>query len=782
MPKIILLLSIFFFLNTQAQIPMLSKQIGNTKKIVTNKNTIYFELENAFATISIYNATTIRVRVNTQPLVTDFSFAIDNLTPKGTAPIVSETKDQVTIKTDSLTCIVTKNPFRVSFYNNKKELLNADDATLGISWFGNNVHCYKQMHSTEKFLGLGEKTGGINRRGNYYYNWNSDVPGYATNADPLYSTIPFFIGIRENNVYGIFFDNTFKSHFNFGGGADNEIYSFGADAGEMNYYFFGGNTIPKIIEDYTALTGRTPMPPLWSLGFQQSRWGYESQEQMLELAKNFRQKKLPADVLVSDINYMDNYKIFTWSNKFPDVKEMMKTLNEQGFEMVTIIDPGIKIEEGYKQYDEGIKENHFAVYPGGKKYVGHVWPGRCHFPDFTKPATQKWWGNNFKEAYVENGIKGFWNDMNEPAAWGREFPNLIEFGEVNNKKTLYEVKNAYGSLMAKSTYEGTKNLMQGKRPFVLTRAAYAGIQKYSAQWTGDNVATDEHMLLGFRLLNSMGISGVPYVGMDIGGFMGNPSPELFMRWLSLAVYSPLFRNHTHIGYNYREPWLFGEFNTHIIREILEQRYQLLPHLYSSFYQAHITGLPINRMLPIYHPTDEKVYKPTYENQFYFGDNILVAPCTSQQQYTEVYLPGNKKWYRLNSNEVYEGGNAYTVKSPINNLPVFVQAGAIIPMQHTIQHTKEKGDGILLLHIYKGNEPTTYTYYEDDGETYNYEKGNFYKREILYDGLSNKLQLKPKEGSYTSKFNKLKIILHGFEQNKELEYNLQNSGMIIDLIN
>jgi len=323
--------------------------------------------------------------------------------------------------------------------------------------------------------------------------------------------------------------------------------------------------------------------------------------------------------------------------------------------------------------------------------------------------------------------------------------------------------------------------MNGQRPFILTRAAYAGVQKYSAQWTGDNVSSDEHMLLGFRLLNSMGVSGVPYVGMDIGGFIGNPSPELFIRWLSLAVYSPLFRNHTHIGYNYREPWLFGEFNTSKIRKILEQRYQLLPYLYSSFYQAHTTGMPINRMLPIEYTFDSKVYDGKFENQFLFGEQMLIAACTSTQQTTEVYLPGNMKWYKHSNDKVYNGGETYFVHSPLDELPVFIKEGAILPTQNTIQHTKEKGDGILYLHMYKGSQPSNFLYYEDDGETYDYEKGKFYKRNIVYDALSNKLLLERKEGTYTTKFTSVKIILHGFAKNTTSSYTLKDEAMLIDLI-
>lgn len=763
----------------------LSEQIGNVKKITSytkNKRVCYaYELNNAFAEVSFINSTTVRVRATKVKPSDDFSFAIENPETFDNFKVSEESKgNNMVLSTDALKVEILANPFRINIYNKAGKLICGDDETLGISWFGNQVSCYKKLHADEKFIGLGEKTGGINRRGNVYQHWNADVPGYALNADPLYSTIPFFIGVHDQLTYGIFFDNTHKSYFNFGGGADEEIFHFGADDGEMNYYFFGANTVEQIIKDYTALTGRTTMPPLWSLGFQQSRWGYDNPEQLLTIAKTFREKKLPADVIVSDINYMDNYKVFTWSNKFPDVKGMMGNMKQMGFDMVTIIDPGIKVEKGYKAYEDGVTGNHFAKYPGGKLYVGHVWPGRCHFPDFTKESTRKWWGNSFKESHVNNGIRGFWNDMNEPAAWGREFPNLIEFGEGKDKKTLFAVKNAYGLLMAKSTYEGTKNLMNGQRPFVLTRAAYSGIQKYSAQWTGDNVSSDEHMLLGFRLLNSMGVSGVPYVGMDIGGFIGNPSPELFIRWLSLAVYSPLFRNHTHIGYNQREPWLFGEFNTDKIRKILEQRYQLLPYLYSSFYQAHTTGMPINRMLPIAYTYDNKVYDGKFENQFLFGDNLLVAPCASTQQITEVYLPGSTKWYKQSNDKVYNGGEAYYVASPLEDIPVFVKEGAIIPMQNTVQNTKEKGDGILYLHVYKGGKPSSFVYYEDDGETYEYEKGSYYKRSILYDVSSNKLMLEKKEGSYASKFKKVKIILHGFAKSNQLEFNLNDAAMIIDL--
>lgn len=762
MKALLALLFLSTFISTHAQMNRLSEQAGNVTSVVAINGGYAFQLTNGYASLLCYNPSTIRVRVTKNKPSDDHSYAIDDLAPKGSFTNKEEDNASVKLTTGSVNVIINKTPFRISFYNTANQLLAADDKNLGISWWGNQVSCYKAMHKDEKFIGLGEKTGDLNRRGNYFRHWNSDVPGYATNADPIYSTTPFFIGIHDKVSYGIFFDNTHHSYFNFGGGADEDIFHFGADEGEMNYYFFAGPTIENIIGDYTQLTGRTPMPPLWSLGFQQSRWGYDSQQQLLDIARSFRDKRMPADVIVSDIPYMDNYKVFTWSNKFPNVKGMMNEMKTMGFDMVTIIDPGIKIEKGYKSYEDGLAKNHFAKYPDGRPYVGHVWPGRCHFPDFTKASTRKWWGESFKDAYVSNGVKGFWNDMNEPAAWGREFPNLIEFGEGKEKATLFTVKNAYGLLMSKATYEGTKALMNGQRPFVLTRASYSGVQKYSAQWTGDNVSSDEHMLLGFRLLNSLGVSGIPFVGMDIGGFMGNPSADLFVRWMSLGVYSPLFRNHTHIGYNSREPWLFGEYNTEKLRTILEQRYQILPYLYSNFYTAHTTGIPINRMLPIAYTYDTSVYLPSFQNQFLFGDQIMVCPVESNRQTVEVYFPGTTKWYRLNSDEVFEGGKKQFVSAPLTDVPVFVKEAGIVPMQGIVQNTKEKGDGVLYLHIWNGSTTTSFTYYEDDGETYNYEKGTFYKRTIINNPFSKQLNLSKADGKYKSKFNKIKIIPHGFK--------------------
>ena len=671
-----------------------------------------------------------------------------------------ESSEYIEINTAALKLRVNKSPLRFSFYTVDGKPLSEDDERFGTNWQSERVITYRKLYADEKFIGLGEKTGGLNRRGTAYTNWNTDAVDYNPHSDPLYKTFPFFIGLHDELTYGLFFDNTHKSYFDFGATTDEQMSWFGADGGDMNYYFFGAQGVAKIIEDYTWLTGRMEMPPLWSLGYQQCRWSYMSAKEVLDIAKTFRKKKIPADVVYCDIDYMDGFKIFTWNKKtFPDPKSMMDELKSMGFHLVTIVDPGIKIEEGYQQYDEGLANDYFAKYPDGENYTGYVWPGRCHFPDFFRDDVRDWWGAAFT-ALTKAGVDGFWNDMNEPAAWGQNMPWMVKFGD----KYMPEVRNAYGMEMARATYDGTRKILGNKRPFVLTRAAYSGTQRYSAVWTGDNTGTDEHMLLGQRLVNSLGITGLSFTGVDIGGFSGNPTPELMVRWNSLGTYTPMFRNHAIQGSKMREPWQWGKTNEQVIKKDIEQRYKLLPYIYSSFYQSYTTGLPISRTLAIDTPFDDLVYDTRFQNQFMFGDALLVAPVESTKTTTDVYLPKGD-WHRLSSGEKYKGGKIVNVPSPLTDLPVFVKAGAIIPMQSVTQSTADNGDGILQIHIWNGKEVNEFVYYEDDGLSYDYENGAFYKRTITFNPTKKKISLSAVEGTFSSRFNKVKFVLHGFEHVK-----------------
>jgi alpha-glucosidase len=728
--------------------------LGNAETVAGQNGSLLITTRQAEARVLVYSPTIIRVCISKNFRSTDDSFAViekplDKFTWQNSG-------DTIEVTTSALKLVINLNPLRFNFFTADGKALSQDDPRFGTNWQAERVINYRKLYADEKFIGLGEKHGDLNRRGSNFVNWNTDASEHTIKDDPLYKTFPFFIGLHSGLTYGLFFDNTHKSYFDFGATTDEQMSWFGADGGDMNYYFFGAQGIRNILQDYTWLTGRMEMPPLWSLGYQQCRWSYMSANEVLEVATKFREKSIPADVIYCDIDYMDGFKIFTWNKEtFPDPKGMIDKLKAIDFRLVTIVDPGIKIEEGYQEYDEGIDKKYFATYPNGELYTASVWPGRCHFPDFLNEEVRDWWGRAFT-ALTDPGVAGFWNDMNEPAAWGQNIPWLVKFGE----RFMPEIRNVYGMQMARGTYNGTKAILKGTRPFVLTRAAYSGTQRYSAVWTGDNSATDEHLLFGQRLVNSLGLTGMSLIGVDIGGFMGNPTPELMVRWNSLGVYTPMFRNHSAKGMVMREPWEWGDDNEAIIKKDIEHRYKLLPYIYSGFYQSHQTGLPLSRTLAIDYTDDENVFDTKYQNQFLFGDVLLVAPVISTAKTADVYLPeGN--WYRLSSDEEFKGGVVITVDAPLTNLPVFAKAGAIIPMQNVIQSTNEVGDGILLLHIWNGDTANTFVYYEDDGTSYKYQDGIYYKRTISFDPQKKTITLSVVEGTFVSKYKMLKIVLHGF---------------------
>lgn len=706
--------------------------------------------------VLIYNHNTVRIQVTREEEFEDFSYAVvasayaDNFT-------ILDQPENLVLKIPGFVLTVTKSPVRFSFYTHHDQLISEDD-TFGTGWNGEQVTTYKKLQMGERFIGLGEKTGPLDRRGHGYENYNTDNFAYSPNGDPLYCSIPFFIGIHHNLAYGIFFDNTYKSYFNFGASND-RFSSFAADAGEMNYYFIYDHSVADIIKHYTGLTGRMEMPPLWSIGYQQCRYSYYPDKEVLSVARTFREKDIPADVIVLDIHYMESYKIFTWSKRdFPDPKEMLKQLKEMGFNVVVICDPGIKVEEGYKAYEEGVRDQVFIKYPDGSDYKGQVWPGWCHFPDFTNPKARKWWKDHIEE-YINVGLTGLWNDMNEIATWGNMLPENIEMDFDGNKSTIRRGRNVYGFQMARSSYEAAKSSMKNNRPFNLTRSGYAGIQRYSAVWTGDNVAYDEHMLLGVRLVSSLGLSGIAFAGYDVGGFVGDANSKLFARWISIGAFSPFFRGHSMINSRDSEPWAYGEEVEQISRNYIKFRYQLLPYIYSLFYEATQTGMPLQRSLAIDYTHDHRVYNGLFQNEYMFGPYFLIAPVDSTKDLARVYLPQGS-WYYLYDGHRYQGNSEIILDCPMHKLPVFIKAGAVIPMQPIKSHTGEATHTIIL-HIYTGDS-STFNFYEDDGLSYDYQKGAYALRRIVHDHQKRTLWISQVEGIYTSTAKRFKLVFHGLD--------------------
>jgi alpha-glucosidase len=735
---------------------------------------VVFTTSSGTMELTVYTPTVIRVHCTKAGQKADKqSYAVIQEPAKVSFTLAEETGRWI-VTTDSVRCVVRTKPLRIAFETTSGVVINEDEPAFGTMWIGEEVTTYKKIVEDEKFIGLGEKTGPLNRRGEGYTNWNTDFFGYPSGADPIYLTTPMYIGLHaskgKNITYGIFMDNSYKSHFNFGASND-RFSSFTAEDGDMNYYFIANSSVAGIIASYTELTGRMEMPPLWSLGFQQCRYSYYPDKEVLRVAQTFREKKIPADVIYLDIHYMDAYKIFTWHpERFPQPKKMLDDLELNGFKTVVIVDPGIKVEKGYSSYEQGKLNNLFLKYPDGSNYTGQVWPGWCHFPDFTNPATRTWWGESF-QGY---GGDGFWNDMNEPATWGQRFPELVEFDFDGNIGTHRKGHNLYGMQMARATYEGTKKLLGGKRPFILTRAGYSGVQRYSAVWTGDNTSSDDHMMAGVRLTNSMGLTGMPFVGMDIGGFTGNPSSQLFARWITIGAFQPLFRAHVAIDNKDQEPWSFGERVEEISRNYIQLRYNLMPYIYSLFHEASKTGMPVQRSLAIDYAFDNRIYDWAFSQQFMLGPSIMVCPQWSGQDFCKVLLP-KTEWYSLHTLRPAQG-DVSIVESPIEKLPVFIKGGAIIPMQSPVQNlSKDKPSDTLSIYVYYGSASGEFTYYEDDGATYEYQQGSLMKRRLVFDPAARTFTLAKPEGSYASKFKAAKIMMIGFASLKAGASVRVNSG-------
>jgi len=730
-------------------------------------NSFLFENDFACITLTYYRADVVRVQIRRQDQESEpFSYAVI-ASPEKLDISIEETPEGFRIGGGGIVSVFLDNSnSAISFSDGDGTVLSEDDP-LTTGWQGERVTTYRKLQEGERFIGMGEKTGHLDRRGSAYTHWNTDDFAYEHDADPLYLSTPFFIGIHSGKSYGIFLDNSHRSEVNFGASSDRFSW-FSADYGEMDYYFFGGD-VPRILENYSWLTGRLPMPPKWSLGYQQCRYSYYPDSEVLSVARNFRDKKIPADVVYLDIHYMDGYRVFTFHpDRFSDPKGLLDELKEMGFHVVVIVDPGIKKDPNYASYQSGLAGDHFVKLPDGDVYHGQVWPGWSAFPDFTSEATREWWADQFN-AYTDVGIDGFWNDMNEPAAWGQSLPNNLEFKWEGEEASFLQARNTYGMHMARATREGAEKYLE-KRPFILGRAGFSGIQRYAAIWTGDNVATDKHMMAGIRLVTSLGLAGIAYSGYDVGGFAGEASPHLYTRWIQIGAFSPFFRGHSVVNSRDSEPWSYGEQSEEINRNYIGLRYRLMPYIFSGMYEAHTIGMPLVRSLAIEHHQSDEIYDRAFENQYYFGPSLLVAPVDSTVSLAKVYLPeGN--WYDLLTGKSYDGGQVIIEETPIEKLPVYVRGGTLLTMQSLVQSIAEAPEDTLFLHAYAGgSQPFSFTFYDDQDQPDPDSDGGFTRHQLEFDGQGRTLNIGANEGQWAGLFSKVRLYLHGFGEVGEVTVN------------
>lgn len=581
------------------------------------------------------------------------------------------------------------------------------------------IQVLKQMNGDECFYGLGDKTGFLNKRGYEYMNWNTDNPDPQTDSfRALYKSIPFLITLRKEAVFGIFFDNTFRTYFDLGKESE-DYYWFGSDQGNLDYYFIGGQTMKEVVKGYAGLTGCAPLPQLWTLGYHQSRWGYACEADVREIAEKLRHYALPCDAIHLDIDYMDRYRVFTVDQtRFPDLTQLSEDMAREGLHLVTIMDPGVKIEKGYDVYDEGIRKGCFALDEKGGVYENVVWPGDTAYPDFGKKEVRDWWGR-LHSRLTDAGISGIWNDMNEPASFRGELPENVVFYDEERKSCHSEMHNVYGHNMARATYDGLKKLT-GKRPFVITRACYSGSQKYAVVWTGDNHSIWAHLQMAIPQLCNLGLSGMPYAGTDIGGFGSDTTKELLCRWIEAGCFSPFCRNHASAGTRRQEPWAFDEEVIRIYRKYLNLRYSLLPYFYDLCRTQELEGLPLMRPLVLQYEKDEQV--KNLNGEFMIGDSLLVAPVTEQGMTKKlVYLPEGE-WYDYWTGRKYTGGQYRIFSAALDECPLFVKAGSILPKYPPRLSVSGDKDNELILEVYPGH--AQYTHYQDNGEDFAYRQGGY----------------------------------------------------------
>src|SRR5882724_1113197 len=718
--------------------------------------------------------------------------------------------DAVTVDTGRLRLVISKRPFGLDAYRSDGSAIFEDDRdeagrSRGYLQLNDWFIVTRRIAPHDSIYGLGQKTGRFDRRGRKFIMWNTDVlcpdvlrknrlyeaepiTGQSTRFDPYYSSIPFFYHCHANGVgaklAGFFIDNGYKANVDF---EQRDVYRYQFTGGQYTEYVFAGPHMPDILSAYTFVTGRVGAPPLWALGHHQCRFHDYAAEGILDIGREYRERKIPCDVLWLDIGYMDGYRAFTWdTSKFPDVAALLAKMAENKLRLVTIIDPGVKAEPGYRIFDDGRARNMFCKTEAQQLYIGHVWPGRTVFPDFVKPEARAWW-SELTANHVSSGIAGVWNDMNEPATGAIEpFGMRLDRDAANHSHERYH--NQYALLMAMSTHEGLRLAHPNLRPFILSRAGFAGIQRYAAQWLGDNVSDWDHLGMSIPMAMAMGISGQPFIGADIPGFAANPTPELAARWMQYGAMTPFCRCHNQDGERDQYPWSFGPGVEKRSRAALELRYRLLPYVYSAFHRATETGEPVQRPL-VYDFQHDRHARET-DDAYLFGDALLVAPVLGPGQTARhVYLPQGT-WVDWYTGERHPGGQFITASAPLDRIPIFARGGRIIPTYATAPaSTMDHHPEALELRVVVPDEDGEFYshLHEDDGISNAFQSGAFVRTTFCLTRQGNRIGISAKvSGNGYPEFRRrhLRLVFHGLSVDRvELRGSeVRTGGGYVDLEN
>jgi alpha-glucosidase len=738
------------------------ESIGGLRPAGRKGNQFTFRGPRATVVVQVLAADLIRIRAaHATTLPPDHSYAVVKTDWPSIKVDFSSHGQYQTIRTEQLEARVQLSPFRIALYDMNGELLSKDADTQGIAWNGDRVRVWKWEPEDEHYFGFGEKSTPLDKRGRSLVMWNHDPEGFDASSEPLYESVPFFLALRRGRAYGIFLDNTWRSSFDMGSEFP-DIYSFGAEGGELNYYFFGGPDPKQVVRRYTELVGRIPLPPRWALGYIQSRYSYFPESTVRFIAENFRHRQIPCDGIFLDIDFMDGYRVFTWDKtRFPDPQRMMSDLRQQGFHTIAIVDPMVRADPSYWVYQQGVENHYFVNKANGTLLTGKGWAPVNAYPDFASARVRDWWAGLFQEQ-LEQGVAGYLTDMNEPVVMANQGPaGTFDLDAVHQTergpRSHAEIHNVYGMLETLATREGMLRARPNQRPFIITRATFAGGQRYAAQWSGDNYGTWDHLRLSMPMLNGMGLSGLQFVGADIGGIVPVPSPELYTRWMQTGLLSPFAWTHS-LGPGNLEPWGFGNRMEGINRESIKLRYHLLPYIYTAFWQAAQTGQPIMRPLLLEYPDDQAAIGTN--DEYLFGDDLLVAPVVKDyDESRSVYFPRGT-WYDYWSDRRYVGPIAVQVSAPLDRMPLFVRAGAILPSQQDMQYTDQFPIDPLTFDIYPEGSSSR-EYYDDDGISFAYQQGVYRRQTITVVSSADRIsvEISDPEGSFRPPKRSIVLKLH-----------------------
>jgi len=582
--------------------------------------------------------------------------------------------------------------------------------------------------------GLGERAAGLNLRGSRFRFWNLDPGGsYGADHDPLYLSIPVYYVLQHAGGYLLFHENAHDGAIEFG-----DVIQVQFDLGRLQSYWIPGDPAHALAR-YSDLTGRAPLPPRWALGYHQSRWGYRSEQEIRRLAADFKAHDLPLDAVHLDLDYMDGKRVFTVDRRrFPRLSQLADELLQDGVRLVTIVDPGVKVERGYDVFSDGLERNAFCRGRRDRLQQAPVWPGWCVFPDFTASEARKWWAEQYPRL-LDQGVAGIWHDMNEPAAfaaWGDLTLPLDTRHELEGQGGDHRsAHNLYGLMMDRAGYEALRAQRPGRRPFLLTRSGWAGVQRYAWTWSGDTESSWTMLARTIGTLLGLGMSGVPFVGSDIGGFSGRPDAELYLRWLQLAAFTPFFRTHSALGTERREPWAFDERTLDLARTTLKLRRSLLPYIYSQAWESCRLGIPLMRPSFWADPGDETLW--TLDDAFMLGDTLLVAPVLhGGADGRTLRLPAGG-WVDFHSGRHFSGPGEITLPVDLESIPLLVRAGALLP---------RLDDDLLTLQLYlPGPDGEAGLLYHDAGDGYGPSRVERFR---LVQGRSGLRLLRRQEGAYT----------------------------------